>query len=173
QGYVPHPFWNRPDTRAVALSKLNAFNQTLDQRAGAMLRNPNFQHPGLLPRLTPAELQAEAAGRTGTIGPYRPDVGPGGLTAEQRPATPVREIPQPIPGAPTLMEGARTKALGDLGLQAPPSPTQNPGLFQRYLAASRKYIAQYRPDLTPQELDDVMRKIAQKLGGTWQPAVQR
>ena len=171
KGWIPTFQWNRPDTRAVALGKLNAFNQTLDKRTGNLLGNPQFEHPGLLPRMSLEQGTTEGQKTSGAIGPYQPEVGPQGLTPAQIKATPTRppRTAQEAPGlSPTdAMQQVQQTSLKQHGLTRPPAAATQPAEFKAYMRTVRQQIGRYFPKKTPAQQEELTQLIAQKLGGTW------
>ena len=153
KGWIPLPSQSMPDTRAVALGKLNAYNKTLDAVAGKVLGNPAFVHPGLLPRLAePAVSQDPATMKqSGTSPSVTPPAGP--ATAS------------PIPNDRRAVE-ATQKATGLTGV---PNPQTAPQDFQRYMTTLRQQLSVTRKGTPPAQLDAAVAAVAKAKGGTWQP----
>lgn len=163
EGWKPNVSWDMPDTRGLALRKINDFNVTVDTIAGRMLNNPTFQHPGLMPRLL-------EPGSPGAQGGQPPTVGQAGRT----PTTP--GVPTPPPGQKAMPNDQRAvqAAYQQLGITTPPHAGQQPQAFEQFLLAVRTHLGRLRPGTPPQQLDQAVgnlgRALAQQQGAPWPPA---
>jgi hypothetical protein len=166
-----------PDTRAVAMQKINALNTTLDRVTGTIVKNPNFQHEGLLPR-TP-----ETPGQPMSTSGKMPEPASLTLTPTERVLGKMGPGPapgtQPPPGKPEKRpipndERAKQAVYKQMGITAPPHAGREPEKFEQFLGALRQHMGALRPGTPPEQLDgavgDLGRAIARKQGVTWPPA---
>lgn len=181
EGWKPNLTWDMPDTRGLALRKINDFNVTVDRIAGRILNNPQFQHPGLLPRLpeepvrtTPGSMNV-APVRSPEEQLQRPDMVRPSVRSRVTGQT-FGEAPAPQPPAQKAQpndQRAVQAAYQQLGITAPPNAVQNPQAFEQFLTAVRTHLGRMRPGTPPQQLDmavgNLGRALAQQQGTTWPP----
>src|ERR1041384_232946 len=144
KGWIPLPDWSMLDTRAVAMQKINALNTTLDRVTGTIVKNPNFQHEGLLPR-TP-----ETPGQPMSTSGKMPEPASLTLTPTERVLGKMGPGPapgtQPPPGKPEKRpipndERAKQAVYKQMGITAPPHAGREPEKFEQFLGALRQHMA--------------------------------
>jgi hypothetical protein len=188
-GYVNLPLGvpEQPDTREVAMSTMDSTMGRVNDVAASTLQKPGFQFPGLTPRGEAQQArerdeqarQAERAGATQKASPVSRLPLPGPIKAVGEAVHAVGEkvkeyvSPQAPPGptgaaAPSLSK-MKEIALRKMAIKQEPSP-QDSKAFKEYMDTTHGLIKNYRRDLTPAQQADLVKLIAQKLGGTWQPA---
>jgi hypothetical protein len=177
EGWKPNVSWDMPDTRGVALRKINALNVTLDKITGHILKNPQFQHEGLLPRLPEPEVSQDRKfmGTSGKI-PAVPSIPTSQSGLPNRKALEAQVAATPgMPGAkPKAMpndQRAMQSVYREMGIQAPPNAAKEPQKFEQFLTAFRLQVGRMRPGTPPGQLDAAVgnlgRALAKQQGVVW------
>jgi len=174
-----------PDTREVALRTLDNTTNLLNGRAARILGKPGFQYPGLTSGTesqyakdreeqerqrakTPAAPMTPAAAAQKKLGEFEKTGAAwiGEQVGRVKKAVTGPPAPPPSPTAAPMQQAYQT-SLKQHGITAPPNPSSPE--FQAFMATVYQQLGRYRKDLSPAQLAELTKTIAQKYGGTWQP----